>query len=466
MKKLFTFLLLIGATTLMAQIVPHALVKVTENGMDYWIIDTPQDLIWLASTTDLNADGGGNDFADLDVKWAANYRLGADITFPADPASYDWNNDGNPSNDAYGLPTISAEDYDAEPVLNPFTGHFNGQFYTIENAYKNYVNEDKGNAVVGLFGFVDGATIENLRMLNINFTSHTRQNAGVVAHQYTEVDNARPITLRRLWVEGVLHSPHYKSKEILNSAGIAGTLKLGEITECVVKITSTTDLAQQTKRQGGIVGSQLGGLIKNSYSISTITSFNHGGQIVGLQKEEATIENCYAAGVVTGDASKKFGSFAGQLSTDSTSSYWDIDLQTLAVGGDSGFAEVGLTTAQFATSSNFVGWDFANTWVIGDVNGVQRPYLQWQDLTPGTMLSVDNISLDVSLLRAYPNPVSSRLTIENAPVNAQFSMTNLLGQEQVSGTIEGTSMQLNVESYNKGIYILRVGDTSSKIVIE
>jgi hypothetical protein len=82
-----------------------------------------------------------------------------------------------------------------------------------------------------------------------------------------------------------------------------------------------------------------------------------------------------------------------------------------------------------------------------------------------TALSVDKFDLG-SLLRVYPNPVTSRLTIENAPLNAQFSLINLLGQELASGTIEGTSMHLNVESYNKGIYILRVGDQTSKIIIE
>jgi hypothetical protein len=40
--------------------------------------------------------------------------------------------------------------------------------------------------------------------------------------------------------------------------------------------------------------------------------------------------------------------------------------------------------------------------------------------------------------------------------------------EQVhnSGTIQSTTMNLNVELYNKGIYILRVGDSVCKIIIE
>jgi hypothetical protein len=462
-KKTFTLLLLMGATTLMAQ-TPHALVKVTEDTVDYWVIDTEADLIWLASTTDLDADGGGNDFADLDVKWAANYRLGADITFPASPAGYDWNNDGLVNaTDALGLPTISAVYHEIKVDVHPFTGHFNGQFYTILNAYKNVTADEVEEGAVGLFGNVFGATIENLRLLDFDFHSKFRQCAGIVSisRDSTNVDAPTKSILRRLKVVGSLE---YTAGSIINSAGIVGKIEYGEITECVAEVISLVDVAQEPKRQGAIVGSQLlEATIKNCYSVSTMTGYQQAGQIVGLQKDGATIENCYAAGLVTG--SKKVGSFAGQIENSSVSSYWDTDIQADGVG-DGGGDEVGLATAAFATESNFVGWDFGTIWKIGDVNGVQRPYLQWEDLAPGTVLSVDEISLEGSLLRAYPNPASSRLTIENAPLDADFSLTNLLGQEQTSGTIEGTSIQLNVESYNKGIYILRVGTTASKIIIE
>jgi len=84
---------------------------------------------------------------------------------------------------------------------------------------------------------------------------------------------------------------------------------------------------------------------------------------------------------------------------------------------------------------------------------------------PNTVISVDKANLE-PLFRVYPNPVSSMLSIENAPVNAEYSITNLIGQVQKSGTIKSSSMSLNVESYNKGIYILRVGKNVSKILIK
>jgi hypothetical protein len=244
------------------------------------------------------------------------------------------------------------------------------------------------------------------------------------------------------------------------------------MTECVAIITYTgadganVDGSKLGQRVGGLVGQDDGNsTITDSYAVSSLMKGEKTlGGLIGRAAAALSITNCYSASTVT-EVFSEFGSFGGALKAATvTNSYWDSDLQTEGVGSGDNASDVDdLTTANFETSSNFVGWNFTNIWTIGDVNGVQRPYLQWLDMTP---LSVDEISLVGSLLRVYPNPVTSRLTIENAPLNAQFSLINLLGQELFSGTIEGTSIQLNVESYNKGIYILRVGDQTRKIIIE
>jgi hypothetical protein len=68
-------------------------------------------------------------------------------------------------------------------------------------------------------------------------------------------------------------------------------------------------------------------------------------------------------------------------------------------------------------------------------------------------------------ISAHPNPTTSKLSIENAPLNGKYSLVNMTGQVQNSGTIQSTSMSLEVESYNKGIYILTVGGHTSKVII-
>lgn len=97
---------LCGTAMLFGQ-VNHKLDKVTENSVDYWDIDTPEDLIWLTDTLNLDADKDGTpDFDSVAVKWGANYRLVADITFDPDSSKVDWNGDGTVdftgSTDQYG----------------------------------------------------------------------------------------------------------------------------------------------------------------------------------------------------------------------------------------------------------------------------------------------------------------------------------------------------------------------------
>jgi hypothetical protein len=383
MKNLFTisFMILMGATALMAQ-TPHKLDKVSESDKDYWVIDTPQDLIWLSSTTDLDADNDATaDFADIAGKMSANYRLGADIVFDTDHNTVDWNNDGTiDTTDALGLPSIGVETEDA------FTGHFDGQYYTIENAYKS---TEVVNQNTGLFANVDGCTIENLRLLNFEFHTVTRYNAGIVG--YALDISGEPTILRRLWVEGILNSENAGNRDLVFNAGIVGKFYIGEVTECVAKVTGLSDVNKVHKRLGAIVGIQNGGSIKNCYSVSTLTAADQVGQIGGFQKAGSSIENCYAAGVVTGLSGKTdIGSFFGLLVEAPVSCYWDKDLDAtgVAVGGDD---VVGLTTAEFGTQTSFVDWDFENTWEMGAVDGVARPVLQWQNLVGATLVNIDAV---------------------------------------------------------------------------
>jgi len=244
------------------------------------------------------------------------------------------------------------------------------------------------------------------------------------------------------------------------------------VTECVAIVSYLgIDTENKGKNAGGLIGKDEGGsTITDCYSVSTI--YGGGKQMAGLLGKTLgvlEIKNSYSASSVTNSFVDftEYGSFAGRLGAATVvSSFFDSEIQADGVGvgtGDNAADVIGLTTAEFNDQSKFVGWDFDATWKMGTVNGVARPVLQWQGLAP---LSVDEINVKGSLVSVYPNPVTSLLTIENAPMNATFSLINSLGQEVISGTVEGTNKQLNVESYSNGIYILRVGDIASKIVIE
>ena len=461
MKRTFTLItaLFCGGLLLFGQ-VPHKL----EKDGDFWLIDSPGDLIWLSDTMSLDADNDGTaDFDSIGGKMDANYRLAADITFDPDFSSVDWNNDGiiDPSGpDQYGWLPIG---YKARPdgSFIHFKGTFNGQYHTISNIYCRFPNNRSG-----LFGGLQGGTIENLKVMNFN--SHPIAWYPAILVGRAEYEGTDRNIIRRCWVEGTIHDiptvmdvDKGEVRANMFVAGITGRLGYGDISKCVAKVTGHANTTTQ-RRIGGITG-QMGNsaTIKNSYVVAMITGEEQTGGLLGRANDETVddvIENCYSVGLVVGKEPRdEVGNFAGNTGALTiTSCYWDKEKHGDDVGVPDGINKdnvVGLMTAEFATEANFVGWDFTNTWKMGTVDGDQRPYLQWQDLV-NQDVAVRDVNADK--FRAYPNPVSGILTIENAPLNVPYVMMNMVGQTVESGVVSGRTMMLNTGKYQKGIYLLKI----------
>ena len=471
MKRIFTlfFALFVGATMLLGQIPPN-LTKLTVDTVDYWILNSTTDLIWLSSidTTLKDADSDGtDDFVTIAEKLGANYRLGQDLIFDVDPAFIDWNNDGQVGvgDDTLGFMAIGP----GQNSMPAFTGHFDGRNFAIENIWMN--NGSGLRERVSLFGNINGATIENLYVKNF-WGKNAQDYGGVICARATY---GGPNVFKRIYVDGTYDWTPRTSSGTCHFGGMVGRVSDAEVIECVSKIEVISD-PNSHNRIGGLVGTVMGNLvIKDSYATSSsFTAKEKVGLVVGFVDvvDNVSIENCYAAGKVTGGdpVDTEVGSFAGNLkSTVPVSCYWDVDLDTAGVGPESDslarVAVKGLTTVEFSSMTSFEGWDFDNTWVIGDVDGTNRPYLKWQDAGPIIGIPEKEMA-GKSMIKVYPNPASSNMTIENAPVNAEYRVFNMLGQIMESGIITGSNMMLNLENYQKGIYLLMVGESVSELMVE
>ncbi|HZG59902.1 MAG TPA: GLUG motif-containing protein [Anoxybacillus sp.] len=204
-----------------------------------------------------------------------------------------------------------------------FTGNFNGKGYKIKNLTINSTT-----AYVGLFGFTENATIQNLAI----------ENANVVGQN-------------------------------VNYAGIL----VGNITNSTIKNCYTTGNVSGQYGIGGLVGWHYSGLIENCFSHANATGKGRVGGLVGNGATSNSLVNkCYSTGLVTvtPDPNLYNGGLVGSHvdSTKVTNSYWDINTsgQTISAGG------TGKTTAEMKTQSTYVGWDFTNTWGINN----DYPYLQ------------------------------------------------------------------------------------------
>ena len=63
---------------------------------------------------------------------------------------------------------------------------------------------------------------------------------------------------------------------------------------------------------------------------------------------------------------------------------------------------------------------------------------------------------DISQVRVYPNPLGNSVNIENVPLNVMIEISNAQGQVVFSQKSNATNMRLNIQSFSKGIYFLRI----------
>lgn len=238
--------------------------------------------------------------------------------------------------------------------VSTFMGSLDGNGFTIDGL--TISNTSQYN---GLFGFILGGSVTNLKMTNFNMTS------GKFLGAIVGVINGGSIT--KCFCDGVCFSSN-------TSCGVA----IGECLTSSVTVSEVYTLgsSRATFYSGGVIGRVLvsaGATFSmtncGSGAAPTSSSQSAGG-LIGLASNADIIDYCYSFGAVTA------GSAAGGLigtSIGSTSSncFWDTETSGQATSAG---AEVGKTTAEMQTESTFTGagWDFTTIWVMDDY-----PELQW-----------------------------------------------------------------------------------------
>ena len=180
----------------------------------------------------------------------------------------------------YDLDGAELSDWTPIGTINSFGGTFNGNNKTISNI--SISSSDYRITHLGLFGAMnkDGRII-NLTIENITIRIEGKQDGKYVG----------PIVGYNL---GYIENCHSRNViiELENGkvGGIAG-VNYGIITNC----SSAGDL--KASEVGGIVGSNIEGLISNSYSNATIISQGIAGGIVGTNFK-GNLQNCYSDNIL------------------------------------------------------------------------------------------------------------------------------------------------------------------------
>ncbi|MBN1531378.1 MAG: hypothetical protein JXA20_01820, partial [Spirochaetes bacterium] len=193
-----------------------------------------------------------------------------------------------------------------------FTGIFEGNNHVIENLFVNNMTRQHN----GLFGYVRGATIRNLRLASVNVTGYYcvgglagEANSSLISNCSAEgtvsgtyytgglvgYNNSSSTITRCHAAVAVTGSSHY-------TGGLVGENYSATITDCY----AAGNVTSNGSYGGGLVGTNTSyGSIRNSFAMGNVVGNTSGsetaaGGLVGFAYTNSSIANCYATGSVSG----------------------------------------------------------------------------------------------------------------------------------------------------------------------
>ena len=275
---------------------------------------------------------------DVENELSANYVLVSDVDCSS---SSNWN---------------SGNGFD--PIGNSsaaFTGTFDGQHYAVKNLYIDRSSTDS----VGLFGALNGGTIQSLEIRS-STVSGARNTGGLLGNESGggQVINSS--------FQGEVRGGY-------RTGGLAGYIESGS----VIGSYSAGFVGNSGRADaGGLVGAIYGNNIEDSYSVAEVDSGSYTGGLVGAQV--GTVTNSFAAGHVRPDRDNVGGVMGAFFSGSESDSYWDLN-QT---GQNTSDAGIGLNTSEMIDDAEInMNLDFSSTWTSSEY---YYPKLQWQETGLGT----------------------------------------------------------------------------------
>lgn len=346
-------------------------------------ISTLSDLIKLTNTPEVWIFGDNYD------AYQYHFIQTVDIIFNSDPTHVDWDGDGSATWDAEDQKGFYPIGNSSEDWPYYFEGVYDGQGHKIENLYIDRPSSD----YIGLFGYIDNATIKNLGLINVNVTGDN--NTGALAGRLAYNNGS--------FTDGIISNCYSTGSVTGNGSNIGGLVGSSidysylSVTDGKVEIRDSHSACNvevtgmDRDNIGGLVGknevNQSGSaIISNCYSTGNVESFDNSdntGGLVGANINDATITDCYSESDVTTNTGSNVGGLVGLNQENSTvsnsQSFGSIDGNS-KTGGIVGYNNDASTinncynTGSVTPGGGVVGENRANSTVsnsynTGDVTG-------------------------------------------------------------------------------------------------
>ena len=268
-----------------------------------------------------------------------------------------------------------------------FRGTFNGNDFTITGLVINKPGED----YQGLFAYLSGAEIKNLRIAGFNV--HGSNNVGGLtgySASGSSIYNCHTSgeVLGQNYLGGMAGQVNYSS--ILYSSSNSNVVGEDEVGALVGSINQTSLYYSHSngditgyENVGGLTGYVYNGQVVDCFSHASVNANNSVGGLVGyLWGNASVISRSLSTGTVEGQAD--IGGLLGSNSSGNVYySYWD----TQTSGQTNSIAGIGLTTNQMQNHTTYRNFNFNQVWTFAGVSS----YPEIQDLTIYTPM--DQVSL-------------------------------------------------------------------------
>ncbi len=267
-----------------------------------------------------------------------------------------------------------------QPTTGPFTGYYDGQEFTIDGLFINYANPYEN---LGLFGYVVGATLQNITLNKpyIAFFSNVNppDYAGALVGQASQstisniVVNDGYVNLYSGYASGGLigaSDANMITHIVVNTGqvlargtvgGLIGTDEYSDLVHC----HASSDVISGGNFTGGLIGYTLYTTIEKSHAAGDVFADNmYAGGLIGYSIYDLAVRESYASGNVVAKGS--VGGLIGHMSGGYL--YDGIIENSYATGHVSGETNVGGLIGLIDYTRHIV-----NTYATGLVNGTIDP---------------------------------------------------------------------------------------------
>jgi uncharacterized repeat protein (TIGR02543 family) len=362
-----------------------------------------------------------------------------------------------------------------------FTGKFDGNNHTITGLYINRPTEE----YVGLFGYTRGADIQNVKLVGVNITGMEGVGSLVGWNRADIKDcSATGKVQGEITIGGLIGGNCGTVENCSFSGTVTGTdTVMGNVGGLIayhfqdssavgsIFMSCATGTVTGALDVGGLVGTNDGGVISNSYSTCVVNGdeFSTGG-LVGYNYS-GHIYNSYAVGKVSGNG--YVGGLVGEYDNtvydggSITDSYYNQQVagQVPGVGLGNGEGVKGLTITAMKQQSAFEGWDFTNIWRIDE--DATYPYFTWQNeplmsITVAPTITTHPISQTITEGQSVTFTV---VAAGDEPLSYQWKKDgdNLTDGGSISGATTATLTISNAQASDAGSYTVVVTNAAGSV---